>query len=471
MKISLTQKARRLDNDIETVIGLYLNRINGGPGVLLESAEVDGRWGRYSLAAGDFLMTANCRAGRLELAINDERLAPLAAYDGLPYLEGLRKVMAALELNPDPDMPDFPPITRGLYGYLGYGAAGLMENKLRPVLEPQYAEGAFSLAGTVYLFDHSYNQLAKLSLLPQDAASEPSAPEAFAKESAAVTGPARTSLSREQYVRAVEDIKELIRTGEAMQVVLAAQFSAPFKGDLFDVYRRLRRINPSSHLFFLRLPGYAMAVSSPEVMIRSDRGRLRLCPMAGTRPRGRTSGEDNLFEADLMADPKEQSEHVMLVDLGRNDLGRAAAPGTVKVDRFMEVERFSHVMHLTSYLSAQLDRGRDAVDVIAASFPAGTLSGAPKIRAMEIIAEFETAERGAYGGCLGWLGLDKDSVSLDLGLTIRGAWTRDETIFWQAGAGVVRDSDPDNEWKECLHKAEAVKAAIGLFDDTLFSRE
>lgn len=462
MRIELSQKAVWLDSDVETPISLYLNRIAPRPGVLLESVEVDGRWGRYSLAAHNFLLVLACREGRLALTVNDPRLEPLRAFQGQPYLEGLRRVMKALNLTrrEQEGADGFPPITRGLYGYLAYGAAGLMEKKLARALPPEEAEGLFVLPGTVYLFDHTYNRLVQLSLLEEDF-SGPGACRFPARPAPPLKiGPVESSLNQESYRALVGEVKELIRRGEAIQVVAASQFSAPFEGGLFTVYRRLRRLSPSPYMFYLEAGGFELAVSSPEVMVSCSRDNLRLCPIAGTRPRGDSLKEDDLFEEQLASDPKEQAEHVMLVDLGRNDLGRVAAPGTVKVERFMEVERFSHVMHLTSYLGARLAPGRDVLDVLTAAFPAGTLSGAPKIRAMEIIAEKEPVPRGPYGGAIGWLGLDQDSVNLDLGITIRGLWARGGRVFWQAGAGLVYDSDPETEWRECLNKAASVQAAL-----------
>jgi anthranilate synthase component 1 len=262
------------------------------------------------------------------------------------------------------------------------------------------------------------------------------------------------------YLEMVRGIQERIRRGEAIQVVPSVGFDAPFQGEPFTVYRRLRRINPSPYMFFMRLPDLVLMGSSPEVMVSCDAGKLRLCPIAGTRPRGAGRMEDNLFEEELVRDPKEQAEHVMLVDLGRNDLGRVAAPGSVRLDRYMEVERFSHVMHLTSHIRAELAPGRDALDILAATFPAGTVSGAPKIRAMEILAAEEPAPRGPYAGAIGWLGLDKDGVYMDTGIAIRSLWMRGDRVFWQAGGGVVFDSSPENEWKEINSKAGAVLAAI-----------
>ena len=456
MTIILKQNVSFLDNDLETVIGLFLNRIGGGQGILLESAEVDGRWGRFSLAAGDFLFLASCREGRLDLTIHDSRLEPLKAYQGFDYLEGLRAVMAAIELRPDQNQPDFPPITRALYGYLGYEAAGLMEKRLGTAFPPNRVEGIFGLPGNVYLFDHTYNQLARLSLFPGSDAPVRKAPVTPGRAGSEV----RLSLNRESYLKAAGEIKELIGRGEIIEAVLSTRFSAEFTGDLFDVYRRLRRLAPSPYMFFLRLPGIGLAASSPEVLVSCDRNRLRLCPVAGSRPRGQNLSEDSLFEEELYSDPQEQAEHAMLVDLGRNDLGRVAASGSVRVDRLMEVERFSHAMHLTSRLSARLAEGRDALDVLTATFPSGSISGTPKVRAMEIIAGLEPEPRGPFGGALGWLGLDKDQVSLDLGLTNRGFWSRQGRVFWQTGAGLAAGSDPERQWRQCLRKGRVMLPAL-----------
>ncbi|KXS56061.1 MAG: anthranilate synthase [Candidatus Adiutrix intracellularis] len=464
MRIVLQQQIEWLDSDLETVIGLFLNRIGQSPSVLLESAAMDGRWGRYSLAATDFLLTARAVGGRLELTVDDPRLVPLQNLAGRPFLEGLRGIIDALCLEPALELPLLPPITRALYGYLGYGVAGMMEKKLASVVPAEEAEAVFVLPGRIYFFDHVYNRLARISLRKDkvplilklalgEALGASSSPESFEFEE-------KSSFSREDFISAVQHIQGLIRYGEAIQVVLSAQFSVPFAGDLFKVYRRLRHINPSPYMFFQRLPEISLAVSSPEVMISCEKGHLRLCPIAGTRPRGRTEAEDSKLAEELKADLKEQSEHIMLVDLGRNDLGRVAAPGTVKVEAYMEVERFSHVMHLTSQLSAKLADGRNVIDILSAVFPAGTLSGAPKVRAMEIIAAHEKVARGPYGGALGWLGLDKDSINLDLGITIRGLWTKGGQAFWQAGAGLVYDSDPDREWQECRHKSKVIRQAL-----------
>ena len=461
MNIRLEQHYTRLENDVETPISHFIRHIGDEQGILFESAEVDGRWGRFSIIAGDFLLTAACRDGLLALDIRDPRLSPLAALDGLPFVEGARMLMRGLDIVPllpdDVAVKDIPPISRSLCGYFGYGMAGVFEPKLARALPPEQAEACLALPGTVTLFDHVYNKVCRLSLIKER---PPHGPERATASRPAGIGEIRSSMTREEFIRVVGEVQERLRQGEGMQVVPSVGFSAPFEGDPFTLYRRLRRVNPSPYLFYMNLPGLTLMGSSPEVMVGCSAGHLRISPIAGTRPRGETAREDNLFEEELVRDPKEQAEHVMLVDLARNDLGKVAAPGTVTLGRYMEVERFSHVMHLTSYITAHLAPGMDAFDILAAAFPAGTVSGAPKIRAMEIIAGAEPAPRGPYAGAIGWLGLDRDSVSMDTGITIRSLWIRDGTAHWQAGAGIVLDSVPETEWQECANKAAAMKSVM-----------
>ena len=263
----------------------------------------------------------------------------------------------------------------------------------------------------------------------------------------------------------VEKIKAMLHQGEAIQVVPSVNFSVACEGDPFVLYRRMRRYNASPYMFFMRLGDFCFWGASPEVMVRCEKGRLQLSPIAGTRRRGRDDLEDARLAEELRSDPKEQAEHVMLVDLGRNDLGRVAQPGSVNLERCMDVERFSHVMHLTSRVTARLAPGRDALDVLAATFPAGTVSGAPKVRAMEIIRSLEGRARGPYAGCIGWLGLDKDSVDLDMGIAIRSMWSREGRLFWQAGGGIVHDSDAALEWKEVCNKSAIMRLVLEESDD------
>lgn len=458
MNIRLEQDCTYLDNDVETPISLFLREVDDDHGILLESAETDGRWGRHSVIASGFLLTLRCKAGLLDMAIHDNRLEGLHIFNGMPFVQGVRRVMQSVTVVPVyASKEELPPITRALYGYLGYGLAGLFEPSLAPGMPPEDAEACLVLPGTLILFDHQYNKVCRLCLAPP---SERGAERASLAPSPTRVGTIRPGMEKQAYLGMVRTIKESIRQGEVIQVVPSVRFQAPFEGAPFTLYRRLRRINPSPYMFFMRLPGISLMGSSPEVMVGCHKGALTLCPIAGTRPRGRGDDQDILFEEELITDPKEQAEHVMLVDLGRNDLGRVAEPGSVVVDRYMEVERFSHVMHLTSSIRARLSLGLDALDVLTAVFPAGTVSGAPKIPAMKIIAASEPSPRGPYAGAIGWLGLDKDSVSLDTGITIRSLWVRAGQIHWQAGGGVVLDSDPAAEWEECNNKAAAVLAAI-----------
>ena len=456
--IRVRQRVRHLPADMDTPISLFLDIARERDGILLESAEVDGRWGRYSVLACDMVLYLTCREGRLSCRIEDERLSALSAFDGMDFVEGLRGVMCMLEVLPDPEAADLPPITRSLCGYFGFGMASLFHPKLASVMKPEDAECVLCLPGTLLLFDHMYNRLAQVSLGEHRDLGRCGS---FARSSSELLEKADVLAepSEEGFQSAVERIREMLRMGEAIQVVPSIRFSMPFSGDPFTLYRRMRSENASPYMFFMRLPGITLFGSSPEVMVRCEGGRLLSAPIAGTRRRGSTVAEDELLAGELLADPKERAEHMMLVDLGRNDLGRLARPGTVEVEKLMMVERFSHVMHLTSRVTAELDDGLDAVDVLAATFPAGTVSGAPKIRAMEIIAETEPCPRGPYAGCIGWLGLDRDGVNLDTGITIRSMWVREGRLYWQAGAGIVHDSVPALEWKEVCNKSAIMRQA------------
>ena len=458
MHIPFSQRAAVLDSDLETPVGLFLRLAGDLPGILLESAEVDGHWGRYSIIGTDFLLSASCREGLLDIRTADERLAPLRELAGRPFIQGLRELLRSLHIE---GAPAQPPITRALYGLLGYGIAGMFEPKTALFLPPRAAEACLALPGSLIVFDHSYNRITRLDLLLDG-----KAVQALPPARAPTEYPPGVDLplaERTGYTASVTRVKDLIRRGEAIQVVLSVPFSAPLSESPFSLYRRLRRVNPSPYMFYMRLPDAGTGVvlgTSPEVLVTCEADRLRLCPIAGTRPRSLHPDEDILFGDELQQDPKEKAEHVMLADLGRNDLGRIARPGSVQLDRFMEVERFSHVMHLTSRIHAQLAPGLDALDVLAATFPAGTVSGAPKVRAMEIIAEEERGPRGPYAGAVGWIGLDKDAVHLDFGITIRSLWVRGGRVHWQAGAGIVHDSVPEKEWMECCAKAAVIRQVV-----------
>jgi anthranilate synthase component 1 len=267
------------------------------------------------------------------------------------------------------------------------------------------------------------------------------------------------SMTREAFHEIVKRAKDYIEAGDIFQVVLSQQFRVPLQVDPFTIYRHLRRINPSPYLFFLRCEGPVLIGSSPEIHVRLENRRIDLRPIAGTRPRGRDEAEDRALEQEMLHDPKERAEHLMLVDLGRNDVGRVAETGSVEVNEFCAVERYSHVMHLVSNVRGRLRRGLDWLDVLRATFPAGTLSGAPKVRAMEIIEELETLRRGFYGGCVGYVDY---GGNMDTAIAIRTMLVKDGAIYLRAGAGVVADSDPEREYQECASKARALIQAIDM---------
>ena len=455
--VTLHQRVRALPADTLTPISLFMSLPREEHAVLLESAAVDGRWGRYSVLACDAALFVHCRQGCLHLTVEDTPLAPVLApllpLHGQPFVEGLRELMRALHIEAEPSA-DLPPITRALYGYLGFGMAGIFNPVLAEVLPATEAEACLMLPRTVLLFDHVYHRLHQASLGEHRELGAPAvsclADDVFPCASGSLV---QTLPDEQEYQARVARVREQLRQGEGIQVVLSARSSMPFVGDCLPLYRRLRVSNASPYMFYQRLPDITLLGASPEVMVRCTGDTLQLSPIAGTRRRGRDEEEDALLATELLQDPKERAEHVMLVDLGRNDVGRVARPGSVRVERSMEVQRFSHVMHLTSQIGAQLRQGLDALDVLTATFPAGTVSGAPKLRAMQIIAETERSPRGPYAGCVGWLGLDKDSVHLDTGIIIRSLWQRQGQLHWQAGAGIVYDSDPAAEAAECRHKA------------------
>jgi len=273
-----------------------------------------------------------------------------------------------------------------------------------------------------------------------------------------------SNISQAGFETAVERCKEYVRSGDIIQIVLSQRFSGDLTVDPFDIYRVLRTLNPSPYMFFLRCDDTTVVGASPEVMVRKEGTKVELRPIAGTRPRGTTPEDDQRLADELLADPKERAEHVMLVDLGRNDLGRVCRTGSVEVSELMVIERYSHVMHIVSNVRGELTGGRDAFDLVRATFPAGTLSGAPKIRAMQIIDELEPMRRGVYGGAVGYFSY---SGNMDLAIAIRTLVVRDGKVHLQAGAGIVADSDPTAEWQETVNKAMAVRRAIELAEKGL----
>ena len=375
------------------------------------------------------------------------------------------------------DVPeDLPRALACLVGYFGYETVGLIEALDRPAADPLGLPDMMFVRPTVVLiFDRLADALFIVAPVWPDAQTTPADTIAAAVEriettaarlaSAPLPAPVRSrpaevapvsAVTPARYREMVLAAKEYIVAGDVFQVVLAQRFSAPFALPPFELYRSLRRINPSPFLYHLDLPGFALIGSSPEILVRVRDGEVTIRPIAGTRPRGRTPGEDDERRAELLADPKERAEHLMLLDLGRNDVGRVAVAGSVTVTDSYTVELYSHVMHIVSNVVGTIDPARDALDALFAGFPAGTVSGAPKVRACQIIAELESEARGAYAGCVGYFSPDG---SMDSCIVLRTAVVKDGTIHVQAGAGIVADSDPASEQRECEAKAGALFAA------------
>ena len=468
--------------DMETPVSV-LRRFREDENVFLfESVEGGERFGRYSFLGVNPRGIFTVEDGRAFYAPLGERREKEPAqrreltHDGCP-LHALRELLGGT-FAADPDLP---PLPGGAVGFLGFEAVRMFEVLPEPKAAVATPDCAFLLVDEIIAFDNLRHTLklivcshtaeyADLKSAYQDAVARigrleerlRSADEAKIVESIpsrTVQQPLEPEISPERFRAMVETARGYIRDGEAIQIVLSQRFSAPCASSAFQLYRALRFVNPSPYLFFLKLAGVTLIGSSPETMVKLENGRSSLRPIAGTRPRGRDARSDRTMADELLRDPKERAEHLMLVDLGRNDLGRTALPGSVQVKNFMVVERYSHVMHLVSDVEAELREDCDAFDLVAATFPAGTLSGAPKIRAMELIREIEDGSRGVYGGAVGYLSYDGN---MDLAITIRTLELRDGMIHVQAGAGIVADSDPYMEYQETKNKAGALFRALEL---------
>ncbi|PWI43457.1 anthranilate synthase component I [Streptomyces sp. ICBB 8177] len=470
---------RRLLADGDTPVGLYRKLAGERPGTfLLESAEHGRSWSRYSFVGVRSDATLTEREGRAHWLGTPPVGVPV---DGDP-LAALRATVEALhtprDLHSDGTLP---PFTGGMVGYLGYDVVRRLEKHVGDHAKDDLGLPELTMLltsdlavldhwdGTVLLIANAINHndlstgvdeayadaVARLDIMTADLARPV---PASACELPPSRLPEYTALwGGEAYQQAVEDIKERIRAGEAFQVVPSQRFETPCPASALDVYRVLRATNPSPYMYLLCFDGFEVVGSSPEALVKVEDGHAMVHPIAGTRPRGATPQEDTALADELLADPKERAEHLMLVDLGRNDLGRVCEPGSVEVVDFMSVERYSHVMHIVSTVTGKVAEGRTAFDVLTACFPAGTLSGAPKPRALQIIDELEPTRRGLYGGCVGYLDFAGDS---DTAIAIRTALLRDGTAYVQAGAGVVADSDPVAEDTECRNKAAAVLRAV-----------
>ncbi len=466
----------------------FLKLAHGQPNsFLLESIEGGQARGRYSVIGMSPDLVWRCRDGSAEVN-RQARAAPQAFVpDPHPALDSLRALLAETRLALPPGLP---PMIGGLFGYLGYDMVRLMERLPADKPDALALPEAVLLRPTLFcVFDNVRDELTLAAPIYPAGGTDPDAAWAdaqmrLAEARAALARPLphapppvtlppqpepQANMTRDAFLAAVERAREYIAAGDVFQVVPSQRFSAPFSLPPFALYRALRRINPAPFLFFLDFGGFSVVGSSPEILVRLRAGTVTVRPLAGTRPRGDTAEEDTRLEADLLADPKERAEHLMLIDLARHDVGRVAELGSVQVTERFAVERFSHVMHISSTVEGRARPGVDAVDALIAGFPAGTLSGAPKIRAMEIIEELEPSRRGIYAGCIGYFAPDG---TMDTCIGLRTAVVKDGTMYVQAGCGVVADSVAESEYEETRQKSralfraaeEAVRFASGAYD-------
>lgn len=478
---------RRLVDDLETPVSAFLKVGHGRRyASLFESVEGGAVNGRYSFVTLSPDVVWRCRNGKAEIARGADVLSETFTPEDRPALESLRALIAATKFV----LPaDLPPMAAGLFGVFGYDMVRLLEPLGPANPDPlDLSDAVMARPALVAIFDSVKHEIVLISAAYPDTAADPGRAYAAAearledfedrlrgplpiqREVEPVPAPDfHSPIDEAAFGRMVARAKDYIAAGDIFQVVLAHRFSAPWDQDPFAFYRSLRRGNPSPYLFFLDYVDFQLAGSSPEILVRLKDGRVTIRPLAGTRPRGATPDQDKALEVELLADPKERAEHLMLLDLGRNDVGRVSTPGSVEVTESFVVERYSQVMHIVSNVNGAADPKLDAVDTLLAALPAGTLSGAPKVRAMEVIDELETEKRGVgYGGGVGYISANGEA---DICIVLRTAMFAKGQIFVQAGAGVVADSDPAAEYAETLAKARApMKAAADAWRFTATTR-
>ncbi|MBW8328477.1 MAG: anthranilate synthase component I [Thiobacillus sp.] len=461
---------RELPGDLETPLSVYLKLANAPYAYLLESVVGGERFGRYSFIGLPARTVLRVRAHLLTVETDGKIVEEYTLPDPLAFIA---EFQARFKAAPVAGLPRF---TGGLAGYFGYDTIRYIEKRLADKRKEDVLRTPdilLMLTEELAVFD---NLAGKLYLITH---ADPMQPDAYAqghlrlaelteKLHAPVHLPAEPTVAADEpisefgeveFKAAVRKAKDYIAAGDVMQVVLSQRMARPFAASPLSLYRALRSLNPSPYMFFYDLGGFHIVGSSPEILVRLESDTVTLRPIAGTRPRGLTREDDQRLAEELLADPKECAEHLQLLDLGRNDTGRVAVTGSVKVTENMLIERYSHVMHIVYNVEGRLKPGLSALDVLRASFPAGTVSGAPKVRAMEIIDELEPSKRGIYAGAVGYLGFNGD---MDLAIAIRTAVVKDGMLYSQAGAGIVADSVPDSEWMETLNKARAVVRAAEL---------
>lgn len=432
---------------------------------MLESAQANETWGRYSFLGYEPKLEVTCKDGRLEMGDQVYETEDPAAY--------IRQLLADYR---SPRLDNLPTFTGGLVGYFAYDYFNYVEpSAKRPVADHEnFKDLDLMLFDQVIAFDHLKQKIILIANVKLDdvATNYAKAVEALnamedllrqgdkvQEEAGRIQGPVTPYFNQEEFCDIVERAKTYIREGDIFQIVLSNYLSAPFSGSLFNTYRLLRTVNPSPYMFYFSGTDVELAGASPETLVKLKEGRLHTFPLAGTRPRGKTVEEDQALEKDLLSDSKELAEHNMLVDLGRNDLGRVSEIGSVEVEKLHAIERFSHVMHIGSVVGSQLRSDCDALDAIASVLPAGTLSGAPKIRACQLIAELEGSKRGVYGGAIGYIDF---TGNMETCIGIRLIYAKNGKVFVRSGAGIVADSQAAKEYQECLNKAKASLSALEL---------
>ncbi|OZA29938.1 MAG: anthranilate synthase component I [Hydrogenophilales bacterium 17-64-11] len=461
---------REMPGDLETPLSVYLKLANAPYAYLLESVVGGERFGRYSFIGLPARTILRVRAHLLTVETDGRVVEEHSLSDPLAFVADFQARFKAAPL------AGLPRFTGGLAGYFGYDTIRYIEKRLADrrkddvlhtpdILLMLTEELAVfdNLAGKLYLIAHAdpmqQDAYAQGHLRLAELAEKLRAPVTLPAEPLADVAEPSSEFGEAEFKAAVQKAKDYIAAGDIMQVVLSQRMARPFAASPLSLYRALRSLNPSPYMFFYDLGGFHIVGSSPEILVRLEGDLVTLRPIAGTRPRGLTREDDQRLAEELLADPKECAEHLQLLDLGRNDTGRVAVTGSVRVTENMQIERYSHVMHIVSNVEGKLRPGLAALDVLRASFPAGTVSGAPKVRAMEIIDELEPSKRGIYAGAVGYLGFNGD---MDLAIAIRTAVVKDGMLYAQAGAGIVADSVPDNEWMETLNKARAVVRAAEL---------
>jgi len=469
---------REIMADMDTPVSAFRKIDDGRFAFLLESIEGGEKWARYTFLGAAPSVVIRSRGNEVEVVNAD------GSVEGAEVDDPLNFVRRELARYTPVDLPGLPRFFGGAVGYLGYDMVRHFETL--PTAKPSVIDAwdaYFVVTDTILIFDNVRQKIKVVSNAHLDGGRAPE--EAYAEAQAKIdslidklkaplpsAAPIPTkkrvafasNVARSDFEGWVTRAKEYIRAGDIFQVVLSQRFSGELTVDPFDIYRVLRTLNPSPYMFFLRLDDTVVVGASPEVMVRKEGAKVELRPIAGTRPRGVDPEEDGRLAQEMLEDPKERAEHIMLVDLGRNDLGRVCTIGSVRVSELMVVERYSHVMHIVSNVLGELQDGKDAFDVVRATFPAGTLSGAPKVRAMEIIDELEPVRREVYGGAVGYFSF---SGNMDLAIAIRTLVIKDGRLHLQAGAGIVADSDPAAEWQETVNKAMAVVKAIETVEEGL----